>query len=81
MAYIDLTSFVYFNPNATRRTQDDIKQIIYRTLENLNSSAEFNKFGGKFKYSKVQKIIDDADHFFLDLFAEDVADAIEEFLL
>tara|TARA_B100001996_G_scaffold73242_1_gene53840 strand:- start:18914 stop:20788 length:1875 start_codon:yes stop_codon:yes gene_type:complete len=59
--YIDLTSFVYFNPNASRRSQDDIKQIIYRTLENLNSSAEFNKFGGKFKYSKVQKIIDDAE--------------------
>ena len=59
--YIDLVSFVYFNPNNSRRDQDEIKQIIYRTLETLNASAEFNKFGGKFKYSKVQKIIDDAE--------------------
>jgi hypothetical protein len=59
--FIDLSSYVYFNPNTTRRDQDEIKQIIYRTLEQLNASAEFNKFGGKFKYSKLQKIIDDAE--------------------
>ena len=59
--FIDLVSYVYFNPNNTRRSQEDIKQIIYRTLETLNASAEFNKFGGKFKYSKIGKIIDDAE--------------------
>tara|TARA_B100000614_G_scaffold261856_1_gene292962 strand:- start:288 stop:2162 length:1875 start_codon:yes stop_codon:yes gene_type:complete len=59
--YIDLVSFVYFNPNKSRRSQEDIKQIIFRTMETLNASAEFNKFGGKFKYSKVGKIIDDAE--------------------
>ena len=59
--YIDLTSFVYFNPNVTRRDQAEIKQIVYRVLEALNTSTEFNKFGGKFKYSKMQKIIDDAE--------------------
>ena len=59
--YIDLVSFVYFNPNITRRTQEEISQIVYRNLEALNLAAEFNKFGGKFKYSKVQKIIDEAE--------------------
>ena len=59
--YIDVVSFVYFNPNKTRRDQNEIKQVIYRTMETLNQSAEFNKFGGKFKYSKVGKIIDDAE--------------------
>ena len=59
--YIDLVSFVYFNPNKSRRSQEDIKQIIFRTMETLNATAEFNKFGGKFKYSKVGKIIDDAE--------------------
>ncbi len=59
--YIDMISYVYFNPNNTRRSQEEIKQIIYRTLEQLNRSAEFNKFGGKFKYSKMQKVIDDAE--------------------
>ncbi len=61
VVYIDLATYVYFNPNNTRRSQEDIKQIIYRTLETVNSSAEFNKFGGKFKYSKVGKVIDEAE--------------------
>ena len=59
--YIDLVSYVYFNPNTTRRDQNQIKLVVYRTLETLNTSAEFNKFGGKFKYSKMQKVIDDAE--------------------
>jgi hypothetical protein len=59
--YIDLASYVYFNPNQTRRSQEEIKQIIYRTMETINASAEFNKFGGKFKYSKIGKVIDEAE--------------------
>ena len=59
--YIDLVSFVYYNPNITRKTPAEIKNLVLTTLTALNSSAEFNKFGGKFKYSKVQNIIDDAE--------------------
>lgn len=59
--YIDLTTFVYFNPNLTRRTQAELKNIVLGAFNLLNSGSEFNKFGGKFKYSKLQKIIDDSD--------------------
>lgn len=59
--YIDLNSYVYFNPNATRRSQDDIKSIVYANLNALNSNSDFNNFGGKFKYSKLVKIIDDSE--------------------
>ena len=59
--YVDLTSFVYYNPNNTRKTPDQLKNLIITTLTVLNSSGEFNKFGGKFKYSKIQNIIDDAE--------------------
>ncbi len=59
--YIDITSFVYFNPNLTRRTQSELKNIVIAAFNILNSGSEFNKFGGKFKYSKLQKIIDDSD--------------------
>ena len=59
--YIDLNSFVYYNPNNTRRTPAEIKNLVITTLTALNSSGEFNKFGGKFKYSKAQNIIDDAE--------------------
>ncbi len=59
--YIDLTSFVYYNPNVTRRTQDQIKNVVISTLTLLNKGSEFNKFGGKFKFSRLQKVIDDAE--------------------
>ena len=59
--YIDLVSFVYYNPNNTRRTPAEIKNLVITTLTALNSSSEFNKFGGKFKYSKAQNIIDDSE--------------------
>jgi hypothetical protein len=59
--YVDLTSFVYYNPNITRKTPEQLKNLIITTLTVLNSSGEFNKFGGKFKYSKIQNIIDDAE--------------------
>ena len=59
--YIDLTTFAYFNPNVTRRSQQEIKNVILFSLNTLNSSSEFNKFGGKFKFSKLGKIIDDSE--------------------
>ena len=59
--YVDLVSFVYYNPNNTRRTPAEIKNLVITTLTALNSSGEFNKFGGKFKYSKAQNIIDDSE--------------------
>ena len=58
---MDLTSFVYYNHNITRKTPAELKNLIITTLTVLNSSGEFNKFGGKFKYSKIQNIIDDAE--------------------
>ena len=45
----------------TRKTPAELKNLIITTLTVLNSSGEFNKFGGKFKYSKIQNIIDDAE--------------------
>ena len=59
--YVDMVSFVYYNPNNTRRTPAEIKNLVITTLTALNSSGEFNKFGGKFKYSKAQNIIDDSE--------------------
>ena len=52
---------MYYNPNNTRRSPQEVKNLVITTLTALNASGEFNKFGGKFKYSKVQNIIDDAE--------------------
>ena len=59
--HVDLNSFVYYNPNNTRKTPEELKNLIIVTLTALNASGEFNKFGGKFKYSKIQNIIDQAE--------------------
>ena len=59
--YIDIDSFIYFNPNITRKDATQVKNAVISTLIALNSGAEFNKFGGKFKYSSSQSIIDSAD--------------------
>ena len=59
--YIDIDSFVYYNPNITRKVGSEVKTSVLSALTILNSSGEFNKFGGKFKYSKLQSIVDNAE--------------------
>ncbi len=59
--YVDIDTFAYFNPNITRKEATEVKNSVLVALQVLNSSGEFNKFGGKFKYSKLQSIIDTAD--------------------
>ena len=59
--YIDIDSFVYFNPNITRKEPSEVKNAVLGSLNVLNNSGEFNKFGGKFKYSKLQSIIDKSE--------------------
>ena len=58
---IDVDSFVYFNPNITRREASGVKNTVINSLTVLNNSGEFNKFGGKFKFSKLQSIIDSSE--------------------
>ena len=59
--YIDVDSFVYFNPNITRREASGVKNTVINSLTVLNNSGEFNKYGGKFKFSKLQSIIDSSE--------------------
>ena len=59
--FIDIDSFVYFNPNITRKEPSEVKNAVLGSLNVLNNSGEFNKFGGKFKYSKLQSIIDTSE--------------------
>ena len=59
--YIDISSFVYFNPNVTRNEASQVKNSVLAALNVLNTSGEFNKFGGKFKYSRLQGIIDGSE--------------------
>ena len=58
--YVELDSFVYYNDSKIS-TPQTLKTNIIDTLNLYSKSLELNKFGGRFKYSKVLKAIDDTD--------------------
>ena len=56
--YVELNSAVYYNSNSID-SADSVKTQVISNLTTYSNSEDLNKFGGRFKYSKVQKIIDD----------------------
>ena len=57
---MELDTFVYYNPAQTS-TVADLKTRISDGLSAYASSKDINKFGGRFKYSKVLNVIDEID--------------------
>ena len=57
--YIELDTTVYYNANAIIDI-NNLKTNIRNSLETYSKSADLNKFGGRFKYSKILKIIDES---------------------
>jgi len=58
--YVELDSFVYYNDSQVS-TADTLKSQISNSLTSYSNSLELNKFGGRFRYSKVLKTIDNTD--------------------
>ena len=58
--YVELESSVYYNSNMTSSVSD-LKTKVTNSLTTYSNSDDLNKFGGRFKYSKTQKIIDETD--------------------
>ncbi len=55
--YVELDSTVYFN-NSKVTDPDNLRTEIINSLELYKNSLNFNKFGGRLKYSKLQQVID-----------------------
>ena len=55
--YIELDSSVYFDDTKVS-TAETLKAKIIDSLNSYANSLDVNKFGGRFKYSKVQQLID-----------------------
>ena len=55
--FVELNSTVYYNFN-TSPGIESIKTSVTENLTTYSNSDDLNKFGGRFKYSKVQRIID-----------------------
>ena len=60
LLYVELDSYVYYDPSKVS-TALDLKTKITNGLLSYGSSTDLNKFGGRFKYSKVLKVIDNID--------------------
>ena len=58
--YVEIDSFVYYN-SAQVTNVDDLKTRITSALTTYSQSRDVNKFGGRFKYSKVLNVIDTVD--------------------
>ena len=58
--WIETNSNVYYNTNLAP-SADYVKSIVLRNILNYSNSTQLNKFGGRFKYSKFQKIVDDSN--------------------
>jgi hypothetical protein len=60
LLYVEIDSSVYYNVNQIS-AEDSLKTKIINSLTEYSKSTDLNKFGGRFKYSKVLQIIDNTD--------------------
>ena len=58
--YVEIDSSVYYNDSFISDAST-LKSNIVDTLTNYSKSVNLNKFGGRFKYSKVLQTIDETD--------------------
>ena len=60
LLYVELESFVYYDASKVT-TVSELKTKITNGLLTYGSSTDINKFGGRFKYSKILNVIDNID--------------------
>ncbi len=58
--YVEVDSAIYYD-YAKVTTAETLKTKVLNSLTSYSRSVDMNKFGGRFKYSKVQQVIDNTD--------------------
>ena len=58
--YVEVESYIYYNYNQVGSVSD-LKTRITNSLNKYSQSVDLNKFGGRFKYSKLLQVIDNTD--------------------
>ena len=58
--YVEIESFIYYDTTKIA-TVNDLKTKIVSALTTYSKSGDVNKFGGRFKYSKVLNVVDNID--------------------
>ncbi len=59
--YVELNSTIYYNP-AQIASASNLRTEIINSLDAYSKNVEINKFGGRFKYSKINTLIDRVDN-------------------
>ena len=59
--YVELDSNIYYNLSQTASV-DNLKSNVTSALTNYSKDVDMNRFGGRFKYSKVLQLIDRVDN-------------------
>ena len=59
--YVEVDSYIYYNPNFAG-DPDTVKSSVVNSLTQFASGTELNKFGGRFKYSKIVSLIDNVNN-------------------
>ena len=59
--YVEIDTTAYYNPSQIA-SASNLRTSIINTLNSYASNVELNKFGGRFKYSKVSTMIDRIDN-------------------
>jgi|DEB0MinimDraft_6_1074348.scaffolds.fasta_scaffold00047_15 hypothetical protein len=58
--YVELNSSIYYNFSQTSNPES-LKSSVINSIQKYSESNELNRFGGRFKYSKIQQVIDNTD--------------------
>jgi len=61
LLYVELDSNVYYNDSRVS-TANSLKNDVVNSLTTYSKSINLNKFGGRLKYSKLLKVIDDTNN-------------------
>ena len=59
--YVELTSKIYYNRESTDQTPAQIRDKAIGGVQSYLDTSDTEKFNGKFRYSKMVGVIDDAD--------------------
>jgi hypothetical protein len=58
--YVEVESYIYYNESQVA-SASDLKTRVNNSLAKYSESVDLNKFGGRFKYSKLLQVIDNTD--------------------
>jgi len=59
--FVELTSKIYYNGDITDQTTSQIRDKVIGSVQSYLDTSDTEKFNGKFRYSKMVGVIDDAD--------------------